>query len=70
MNDGLESNADDIDTFLFYLQTIIFMLSIVISFIYPVMIKTQLIIPLPSVPERIERLQTAILGKCAHRFMH
>lgn len=61
LNDGEEENIDKIDKAFFYLQTIVFMLSVVVSFIYPVMIKTQLIIPLPSVPERIENIHSAIL---------
>jgi hypothetical protein len=63
MNDGSGTLADDVDVALFYVQTGTFMLSIGISFIYPVLIKNQIIIPLPSPPERIENLQTAILGK-------
>lgn len=63
LNDGSRSNADEIDTALFYVQTATFMLSIGVSFIYPVLIKNQIIIPLPSPPDRIENLQTAILGK-------
>lgn len=69
MNDGEQSTADEIDLAFFYLQTCTFMLSVVISFIHPVIIKSQLIIPLPSVPEMIENLNTAIIGNL-HYFTH
>ena len=61
VNNGNQTVVVSIDSWLFYLQTIVFFFSVVISFIYPVLIKSQLIIPLPSVPERIFQLQTAIL---------
>ena len=61
VNNGTAEIVANIDSWLFYLQTIVFLLSVIVSFIYPVLIKTQIIIPLPSVPERIYQLQTAIL---------
>ena len=61
MNNGNQTVVVSIDSSLFYLQTVVFFFSVIVSFIYPVLIKTQLIIPLPSVPDRIYQLQTAIL---------
>lgn len=54
---GTEEIIDDI---LFYLQTAVFMISVIISFIYPVVIKNQTIIPLPSVPDRLENVETSL----------
>jgi len=63
VDDGTIASNDRIDIVAFYIQTLVFLASIVISFIYPVIIRNQLIIPLPSVPERIEVLRTAIHGE-------
>lgn len=56
----LNTAIGKVDGALFYLQTIVFLCSIFISVIYPVVIKRQFIVPLPAVPDRLEVVGTAI----------
>ena len=63
MNDGRGSLVYRTDQALFYIQTLTFLIGASISILYPLLSKPKKIMTLPIPPERIQNIETAVLGK-------